>query len=99
MQSDIQLKINFIKSTTLVSGKHGFKSQQSFSFFNSFFLTSSVKISSQLVLHLQVKISYISFNFLHVSFNHPASISMMPNFLPTLTRGTFFKNFEKGYSL
>ena len=37
MQSDIQLKINFIKSTTLVSGKHGFKSQQSFSFFNSFF--------------------------------------------------------------
>ena len=46
MQSDIQLKINFIKSTTLVSGKHGFKSHQSFSFFNSFFLTSSVKISS-----------------------------------------------------
>ena len=37
MQSDIQLKINFIKSTTLVSGKHGFKSHQSFSFFNSFF--------------------------------------------------------------
>ena len=93
MQSDIQLKINFIKSTTLVSGKHGFKSHQSFFFSILFF---NLFYEDKLLTCIA---SCISFNFLHVSFNHPASISMMPNFLPTLTRGNFFKNFEKGYSL